>query len=505
MPLAEKKSPPTKLLSRDEKIALVALLEEKARREKNKRPVFKDRASAEQLEILACDTQERFVFAGNGFGKTAVGAEDVRCAITGVNPYNGLTYQRGCRAYIILDKPEKIESIILPELRKWMNIGERNCHKRGKPYVAEITPEEGGFIRFLFWDQNPMTAEGIEGDYFWFDEPPPRQLYIALRRGGRTKGRRARYLVTGTPLAAPWLRTEVYEPWAKGLRADCTCFRGHTESNRHNLADGYIESFSAALSEKERGIRLRGEFFDLDGLALSHLFRRETHVVKSEGFQWDERQPCVIAIDPHTSKAHHAVILGADREDRLYVLEEYKEKAVARKFAKSLIGLNWFSKYRIVDIVYDSAGNAETTSGEGFKPFSVVLNEVLQAHGLGRARATTFEDKSDEDFIARLQDALVVPDVDSAGLKIPKLRFLDRCKGTISDVENVQWKRDKYLDQNKATLEISNTDFLSCVKYALACNLYGRKKKDKVYYQKTKPYGVDLAAPRKAAFRARFR
>lgn len=479
-------------LSRAEKIELLRAIEEKEKRDKAKRPVFKDGASLEQLEILSCDAMERFVFAGNGFGKTALGAEDTRCAITGSNPYNGKKYQPGCRAYIILDKPEKIDRIILPELRKWMNIPAEWCHKKGKPYVAEISdPISTWSITFLFWDQDPMTAEGIEGDYFWFDEPPPRALYISLRRGGRTKGRRARYLITGTPLAAPWLRTEVYEPWLKGERKDCMCFRGHTEANKKNLADGYIESFAATLSEKEQGIRLRGEFFDLDGLAFSHLFKRPTHVIQEKDWVWERENPCVIAMDPHPSKAHHAVVLGVDRDNRFYVIDEYKEKAVARKFAQSLIRRGWFDRYRIVDIVSDSLGSAETTSGEGFKPFIEVVNEELKKIGK-RCRATTYDEKDEEDFVERFRDALLLPDEpDNFGQRVPKIRYRAQCIGSIGDTENCQWQRDKRLDENKPKLDIAHRDYLSCIKYALATNIfYTKPVKNQPHYVRQKVYGL---------------
>lgn len=480
-------------LSRAQKIELLQAIAEKERRDKNKRPVFKDRASAEQIEILSSDTQETFVFAGNGFGKTALGAEWIRCGITGFNVYNNIRYQPSCRAYIILDKPEKIDRIILPELRKWMNIPPEWCHKKGKPYVAEVSdPDSSWSITFLFWDQDPMTAEGIEGDLFWFDEPPPRALYISLRRGGRTKGRRARYLVTGTPLAAPWLRTEVYEPWLKGERKDCSCFRGHTEANKHNLADGYIESFAATLSEKEQGIRLRGEFFDLDGLAFSHLFRRDSHVIQEKDWQWDKDNPCVLVFDPHPSKAHHAVLLGVDRDNRFYIIEEYKEKAVARKFAESIVAKRWFERYRIVDIVSDSLGSAQTTSGEGFRPFIEVVTEVLQKRVGMRCRATTYAEKDEEDFVERFRDVLLLPDeADSFGQKVPKLRVRARCIGSIGDIENCQWQRDRKNDENKPKLDIAHRDFLSCIKYGLATNLfYNKPIKNQPHYVAKQVYGL---------------
>lgn len=480
-------------MSREDKIKLLELLNERERRQREKHPAFADRASPEQIEVLKCKENEIFVFAGNGAGKTAVGAEYMRCAVDGYNPYNGEKYIVPCRAYIILDKPEKIEQVVLPELRKWMVITNDQCHKKGKPYISLIERPNGSTIRFLFWDQNPMTAEGIEGDIFWYEEPPPRSLYIALKRAGRTRGRRSRYLFTGTPLAAPWLRTEVWEPWSKGERKNTMCFKFYTESNRKNLAEGWIEEFSAVLTEKEKGIRLRGDFFDLEGLALSHLFKRPTHTINRNDLNWDSRNPCVLVMDPHPSKAHHAILLGADHDNNLVVLEECKYKLVARQFALKIIERGWFKKYRITDIIFDSLGSGETTSGEGFKPFGTVINEVFSQNGIGRARATTFDEKSDEEFIERIRDALLLPDKpNNFGQLIPKLRVVSDCHGIISDIENVQWKRDKNLDENKPALEISNKDYLSCLKYALATNLYFSKQKDKAFYRTGNAYGFKL-------------
>jgi phage terminase large subunit-like protein len=487
-------------LTRQQKIERIRLLEEKARREKEKRPIFKDRAHAQQLKVLASTEIERWVLAGNGSGKTATGAEDVRCAVTGQNPYNGLKTRTPVRAYIILDKPEKIDSVVLPELRKWMNISAEQCHKRGKPYVSEITFPNGSWIKFLFWDQDPMTAEGFEGDYFWFDEPPPRHLYIALKRAGRTKGRPARYLITCTLLRAAWIRQEVLEPWQNNERPNTACFEFETEMNRPNLRDGWIEEFSAILSEKEKLVRLKGKSFDLDGVALAHLFKRDKHLIDRDKLNqvWTKDNPCVIVMDPHPSKKHHAVLMGVDKDNYLYVLDECAEKQIARDFITTLIDKKqWFLNYRILDVVYDSLGSAETTSGEGFKPFGVVVNEVLAAYGLGRARATTYNEKEDEAFIERIRDVLRIPDEpNNFGQIIPKLRFVSDCKGSIGDVTNVQWARDSKTGNNKEKLDITNTDYLSCIKYALATNLYYKKNKDRAYYPAKPAYGFSLK-PRK--------
>jgi hypothetical protein len=77
-----------------------------------------------------------------------------------------------------------------------------------------------------------MSFESIELDFCVFDEPPPRYVFIAFKRGGRKKNRTARFLIIGTPISAAWLRTEIYEPWSKGELPDAECFRYGTVVNQ---------------------------------------------------------------------------------------------------------------------------------------------------------------------------------------------------------------------------------------------------------------------------------
>lgn len=471
-------------MTREQMLELLDLLEEKEKRAKQARALYVPHSG--QLPVHQSDKQLRFVFSGNGAGKTTLGCNEVLWACQGYNPVLKTYTAVPCRAFVVLDKPEKVESVVLPELRKWANIESDHVHKKGKPYPSFISFPNGSSITFLFFDQDPLTAEGLEGDFFWIDEPPPRPLFISLRRGGRTKGRVARYLMTGTPLAAPWLRREIYDKWMQGELPEAECFRFNTELNRANLADGYIEAFSRVLSDKEKRIRLAGEFFDLDGLALAHLFKRETHVIPRPDY-WPETNPCVVAIDPHPSKAHHAIMLGADKDNWLHYMKELKRKEVPRQFAKSL--KEWMSGHRVVDIVCDSLGSSEGTGGEGFRSFI----QVLQEEGI-RVRATTWTEKNDEDFIARIQEVLAVPEEkDNFGRLLPKLRIWQGNTGIIMDVENVQWVKMRGLDEVKPKLDISNKDFLSCVKYALAANPHFFKGQEKVY---NRPVPASYGAPK---------
>jgi hypothetical protein len=408
-----------------------------------------------------------------GPAKPRLGVNEVIWALEGFNPISETYTPVPARVYIVLDKPEKVESVVLPELRKWVNIKPEDLHKRGKPYISYVTRPNGSTITFLFFDQDPLTAEGIEGDFFWIDEPCPRNLFVSLKRGGRTKGRRARYLLTGTPIAAAWLRQDIYEKWTAGELPDAECFRFGTNENKKNLDEGYIDRFSNYLTEKERRIRLEGEFFDLDGLALSGIFDRKVHLV--EPFAWPREWPVIIALDPHGAKPHHACMVGVDRENRLYYLKEMKEKSVPRDFARSL--QQFMQGYRVVDIVCDSLGSSETSGGDGFKSFIQVLREERI-----NVRATTYEEKQDEEWIARIQNVLTVPtEPDNLGEMVPKLRIFRNNTGIVADIENVQWLKVRGVDDFKPKLDISNKDFLACLKYALAANPSIDKSRAKIY------------------------
>lgn len=476
-------------LSKEQKLKLFDIIEERKRRARERRALYVPNDG--QAPVHRSPAKLRAVFTGNGGGKTALGVHEAKWAVEGFNPETQTFTPVPARVYVVLDKPEKVESVWLPELKKWTNITPEQLHKRGKPYYNHISFPNGSFISFLFHDQEPMTFESIEGDVFIFDEPPPRHVYIGLRRAGRTKGRKARYLIIGTPLAAAWMRKEIYEPWARGELKDTECFKYGTEVNRANLAEGYIEEFAAVLSEKEQAIRLRGEFFDLDGLALAHLFDRTKHLVAP--FKWSMEWPVVVAIDPHPQKNHVAVMVGA-HPDGLFYLKELSAKCLARDFARRL--KEFYRGHRVVDIVCDSLGNAEMTGGEGFKSFIQVLKE----EGV-RVRATSYQDKNDAEWMDRIQNALALPlESDNFGRKTPELRFFNSCRGIIADIETVQWAKMRNLDEYKPTLDIGSKDYLACLKYALACNvMLSRRKTHAVRrHRKVTTYGQRAASPQLA-------
>lgn len=452
-------------LTPEQKIELIEALNEKRRRKLATRLIFKPHEG--QVKVITSDKKVRVVTAGNGSGKTATAVNLALWAVEGFNPVTSEYTRVPARVYVVLDDPSKVEETWLPELKKWTLIDEASqCKKHGKPYYTEIVFPNGSFIKFLFHNQEDLRVESIEMDFVIFDEPPPRKMWIGMLRGGRTKGRPARYIIIGTPIAQAWLR-EYYNEWAKGRFPDTEFFSMHTESNRENLADGYIEDFSRHLTDREKRTRLEGAFFNTDGLALASLWRRTKHIVSAASLPPNWREwPAVLAMDPHPNKPTVGAILVASPDGRLLYAAEREAKEVPRDWARWVL-TNWKQEFNIVDYVCDSSGNADFTGGEGFKSFI----EVWKSEGI-RIRGTTYDEKSDTAFLERLQEALYIDELKPEPLQRSQLQILDIVgeTGIVNDIENVGWQPQKGTESYKPKLEISNRDYLAVLKYALATN-----------------------------------
>jgi hypothetical protein len=158
--------------------------------------------------------------------------------------------------------------------------------------------------------------------------------------------------------------------------------------------------------------------------------------------------------------------MGATGNGRIYVIKEGESKSPARRFAAEL---KEFCKgdWRIIDYIIDSLGETPNTGGEGNNSFA----DVLRLCGLP-FRATDFDDKNDESFIQNIQQVLEIPDKpDNFGRKQPTLAIFRGCVKTVEDIETCQWQKFRQYDVFKPKLDITNKDFLACVKYGLKSNI----------------------------------
>jgi hypothetical protein len=469
-------------LSRAQKIELLAALDEKRKRQLRARPLYKPRPG--QLSVLLSKAKNVFNFSGNGGGKTTLNVQMAWAIARGANPWTKERTRVPAKIIFVVDNARKIEERIIPEMRKWFDVQEGWLKRLGKPYTSRIEFDNGSVIDFYSSDADPSSFEGVEASAVLVDEPIPRPLYISLKRALRMKGHVCRFIFSGTAISQAWLRREVYEPWAKGELPDTECFRLSTEDNREHLAEGYIEDFSRVLSDAEKETRLHGGFFDSDALALAHLWKRPLHVMEASSFKYNTKWPCAVAIDPHTSKPHTAIMITSPMDNRIVAIKELRFKGNASQFAVAL--KEWMRGHTVIDIVSDSAGNAEGTALEGFDSFIM----SLQKNGVN-VRPTRFKEKSHEDLIGRLQEGLVIPqEPDQWGRTTPKLRVLSTLTALISDIEGATFQKNRMTGETLAKIDTSVRDHLSCLGYALATNLFADKLR-----RAAPVYRDDIAAP----------
>lgn len=469
-------------LSKQEKLKLLDAIEAKKQIAISKRDNFKPNGG--QARVVNSEKQIRIVTAGNGGGKTALAVNEMIWAATGFNHILNKHTDVPARIIVLLDQPVKVATTWLPEIKKWYALKPEQLHKDGKPYYSRISFPNGSEVIFMTHDMEPMIFESIELDMLIADEPFPRHIWIALFRGGRKKGRVARFLLVGTPIAGSWLREDIVEPWSRGEMQNVDVIRYGTIENATNLSDGYIESFGRFLSDKEKLVRLEGQFADLDGLALAHLFSRKDHLIPSAAYRWPPNYPTVVIIDPALAKKHVAILGGITKDEQLVVLKEISLKGTAPQFAAAL--KPWMAGYRVVDIVCDSLGSSELTGGDGMLSFINSLN----SHGI-RCRATTYDEKNDESWLSLIQRVLAKPtEPDNLGRMEPQLKILDSCIGLIHDIETVAWEKVRLEnDIYKPKLDIKKKDFLACLKYFLAAQPAFDKGRERVIRSK---HGVGL-------------
>ncbi len=481
-------------LTREQKLALIAATEERNRRALLRKPKYKPNPGQEPVHTSLKDL--RFVFSGNGSGKTALLVNEIIWAMKGFNPITGVRSPVPAKIIVVVDNSKKIDEVLLPELRKWYYIADENLKKEGKPHTSKLLDDNGSACSFYSAEADPMTFEGVQATHVFVDEPISRNLYVALRRSLRIKNMPKKLLFCGTAISEAWLRRDIYEPWSKGELQEVDCFKVGTETNRDNLPPEYIDSFSRALSDVEKEVRLKGGFFDSDSLALAHLWQRDTHIVKQSALVWDPNWPVVIGMDPHPVKKHVAVMIGATPDNRQIVLKELCLKATAEQYGHALA--KWMDGYRVVDLVCDSLGSTEGTGNEGFATFIEVVNRVLYNYSKPHVRATRYDEKSHEDLVDRLQTGLLIPtSVDNFGKKLPKLRVSSGCTGVIENIESVGWQKNKHTNEYKPKLDTSSKDFLAAMGYALAANVHFGRGRERPITMKSAPYrGMELPSQR---------
>ena len=227
----------------------------------------------------AGETRVRVFRSGNQVGKTTAGAVDVLLACCGWHPW--IDRRPPIRAWVSgLDWEFGIGGVIWPALEALLPSGAVRSvtyRRRNSPALPlHILFRNGSEITFKSSEAGRTKYQGAPLDYVWLDEEHPADVVEEART--RLLKRQGHLVATLTPLLrAQWVKDLEAEAATKVFRASML------QAAEAGMLDlDAVRAFEASLPERQRRVRVHGDFVALEGLVYP-TFARETHVAKAAG------------------------------------------------------------------------------------------------------------------------------------------------------------------------------------------------------------------------------
>lgn len=278
----------------------------------------------------------RGVFGGNRSGKTDMGCNEARFHATGkypewypiANRFTGPTRGR----VVVTDYKKGCGEVLEPKIMRWFQPEEivrieRSIGNLSKVHVRHIT---GGTSTFdvMTHEQNIMQFQGWNGHWVWFDEPPPRDIYVSCLRG--MVDLNGRMWITATPICEPWMFDEI----VLNKKRDAFYQFVSIYDNPY-LTKKAIEEFVVSLQPEEREAMIEGKFLHLTGRIYSE-FDPDVHVIDSmppQHVAW----PTWFVLDPADRRPHHGIWAKVDPLNNIYIFDEIVLKATIKELSHQII------------------------------------------------------------------------------------------------------------------------------------------------------------------------
>lgn len=269
-----------------------------------------------QLAFHTAPNTGRGSFGGNQSGKTQCGSFEAAFRFCDEWPS---WYPKALRTtrvntgrIVVKDYPHAVAEVIEPALQKAIAprfIKERKTNNKG--YLTKLVSRTGAKFDILTWDTDTEAAEGWQGDWAWFDEPCPRDKFVATLRG--LIRRNGRWWITCTPLTEPWMYDEIYtNPNYFTITIDMR--------DNPYLTESAIAEFESRLTEDEREARMHGKFMHLSGLVYKE-FDPAIHVRPAQTIPPD--WPRWMVCDPHDRRPFALKWFAVDPLGRKWAYDEW--------------------------------------------------------------------------------------------------------------------------------------------------------------------------------------
>lgn len=275
----------------------------------------------------------RIVLTGNRAGKsTATLVEGGQLAL-GLHPYHPIPVPNKGKFYG--ESFGLLNKSLVQKIDEWIP---RKYLARVKPFeknpdgnIIGVNFACGSSFTFGTYDQQVKKAESADYDWVAFDEPPPRDVWIANLRGLIDRGGRA--WIAATPLSEAWVLDDLWLPGIQGKKKYIKCISGTTYDNPH-LNRKVLEIFAEELTDDEKQVRLYGKFLKLKGLVMETY---EPDLSDVDPFILDSSFTLYEGIDPHPGKPNAALWKAIDEDGIRYVVAELKCDKGIYQFGKEVV------------------------------------------------------------------------------------------------------------------------------------------------------------------------
>lgn len=332
-----------------------------------------EKVHKKQLLFHKCQKRNRWVFGGNRSGKTECGAVEAIYMARGNHPYR--KNRKKVVGWVVSVSRQVQREVAQSKILSYLNpdwiVDIAMCEGRKDGYengVIDyiIIKNVFGFeskIYFKSIDQGREKFQGASLDFVWFDEEPPKDIYMECLM--RVIDKQGDIFGTMTPLKGlTWVYDEIYLNSRNNPEVWCE----HMEwADNPFLSQAEIDALTETLSESELESRRYGKFMGANGLVYGE-FDENIHVI--EPFNVPKEWQDNISIDPGLNNPLSAHFYAVDYDDNVYVIAEHYEakKDVlyhSKKLKEIADALDWHrGSNGMLCALIDSAATQRTLASE---------------------------------------------------------------------------------------------------------------------------------------------
>jgi hypothetical protein len=327
------------------------------------------------------------------------------------------------------DWEKSAKETIVPKLKEWLPVGTYETKKNNVGVESDwYFPKTKSHFSILTYKEDTKSHEGWTGDWVEYDEPPPRDKFIANSRGLIARGGISLFAMTA--ISEPWILDEIVlnPDRTTGIVADIPIQANTT------LSEEDIRIYESRLTEDEKVARIKGGWLQLTG-RIWKVFNPEIHVVDPFPNGIPADWPCEAQIDFHLNIPHAVSFYACDPYNRFFVFDEIWKNMSTEEIADGIVKVKKSGTLRMRKAFIDPLSKGDTSYvhnrfGRVEDSYSII-SKILQKSGI----TLDVGSKDEKSYIRAVESRLK-----GVNGPNPTLFIFNTCRETIRQVQ--RWSYD---------------------------------------------------------------